>query len=182
MQIETLRFGTINYSQEHLIHFRDGMIGLAKMKDYLIVESANSPLILWLQSIQDAKVAFPLVEPYFFVRDYKITMNDAERLSLGLNPGERSKVMVILTIPNQIENMTVNMKAPIVFNVEKSVGTQVVLQDKNFQVRTPAYEIFARATNAIATNHTDSAAQEEWLPIRLGGREQSAENSAAVAI
>jgi flagellar assembly factor FliW len=180
MQIQTLRFGNINYSEEHIIRFRDGMIGLAKMKDYILVESPNFPLILWLQSIQDQNVAFPLIEPYFFNRDYKITMNDAEVLSLDLAEGERSKVMVVMTIPSALEKMTVNLKAPIVFNIDKSQGTQIVLQDKTFEVRTAAFEAFTRASQALVTQSVSE--QDEWMPIRLGGNEKSAEKSAAISV
>jgi flagellar assembly factor FliW len=177
MKIETLRFGTINYSDEHIIHFRDGVIGLSKLKDYILVESPGFPLILWLQSIQDHNVAFPLIEPYFFTRDYKATMTDADRLSLDLNEGSRSKIMVIMTIPKDYESMTVNMKAPIVFNMDKSLGTQVVLQDKTHLVRTPAFEGFNRAMNSQNPKIVQEIAND-WNPVRLGNEAAELSSSA----
>ncbi len=169
MQIETLRFGVINYNEDHVIHFRDGIIGLSQFKDYVLVESPGFPLVVWLQSLQDLNVAFPLIEPYFFNRDYKVAMTDADRVSLSLEEEDRSKIMVILTIPNNFEAMTVNMKAPIAFNVNKSLGTQVVLQDKTYQVRTPAHEAFHRATSAQVPRASVDQSVNDWSPIRLGG-------------
>jgi flagellar assembly factor FliW len=172
MKIETTRFGTIEYTHEdHLIHFRDGMIGLSSLKKYILVESTASPLILWLQSIDDAGIAFPVIEPWFFKRDYKIAMTDADRICLGLAEGDRTKAFVVMTVPSQMEGMTVNMKAPVVINLTRASGAQVVQQDKALEIRTPAFEDYRRAIVSIPTE-VDA---EIWHPVSVRTREVAAE-------
>jgi flagellar assembly factor FliW len=172
MKIQTTRFGQIEYTQEdHLIQFRDGMIGLSSLKKYILVESTGSPLILWLQSVEDSGIAFPVIEPWFFRRDYKVAMTDADRICLALDEGDRTKAFVVMTVPSTMENMTVNLKAPVVINLTRAVGAQVVQLDKSLEIRTPAYEDFRRAIVSIPTeNEIDT-----WQPVSVRTREAAVE-------
>ncbi len=169
--IQTTRFGQIEISQEHVIHFRDGMIGFPQLKEYILVESSSLPILLWLQSVDAAEVAFPVMEPWFFKKDYMVSPNDADKLSIDLKPGDKTKYFVVLTIPNEMMRMTVNLKAPIVVNLNKSMATQIILQDKSLIVRTPAHEDFSKAVNQIQSQFQVTEAEEDkWAPIEVKNR------------
>jgi flagellar assembly factor FliW len=181
MQVKTKRFGIIEADDEHFIHFRDGMVGMSALKKYILVESPSFPLILWLQSCEDAGIAFPVVEPYFFKRDYKVQMTDADKASLKFQEGDRIKHFVVLTIPENLEGMTVNMKAPVAINLEKGTGAQVILQEKTYEVRHPAYNDFVEAIRAISDESTDEVREnieENWSPVSIS--RSRAEVSASV--
>jgi hypothetical protein len=67
----------------------------------------------------------------------------------------------------------VNLKAPIMINLQKRSGTQSILQDKNLMVRMPAYEIFKNhvenyeLSNPAAATQSVEGQSESWTPIDL---------------
>ena len=65
-------------------------------------------------------------------------------LALGLAPGgelapEQIYTLVTITVPPEIEKMSVNLKAPIVINMENNKAVQIIVED-DFQVKHPIYE------------------------------------------
>ncbi len=167
MRIETARFGSIDVNEEHLIHFRDGIIGFSTLKQYVLIESPSMPLVLWLQSTERPGVAFPLIEPYFFRRDYKVSLSEADKSSIKFEEGDRTKVFDVLTIPEDMTKMTVNLKAPIVVNLDKSAASQVILQDKTLEVRASAHEAFnkALANYNLSQSTSEDVSENIWNAI-----------------
>lgn len=171
--IETTRFGKVAVTDEHVIRFEDGIIGFPSLKEYVLIESPAMPLVLWLQAVGNPEIAFPVAEPWFFKRDYKIVMNDADKHTLRFSEGDPLKTFLILTIPEDMNRMTVNMRAPIILNINQSTGTQAVLQDKTLEVRTPAHESFTKALSQLTLTQSavdfDDDADQVWSPVNVRG-------------
>lgn len=148
--INTTRFGIVKYRADYIVHFRDGMVGFPDLKHYVLVESPQMPLVLWLQSVDDASVAFPLIEPQLVRKSYQFNMNPADESMIGYTEGAKTKAFLVMTIPAQAEQMTVNMRAPVVVNLDKSCAGQVILQDKTLAVREGIFAQFQEALNSIA--------------------------------
>ena len=187
MKIITTRFGEVEVGQEHLIHFEDGVVGFPALKGFVLIESPSMPLILWLQAIDAPSIAFPLIEPWFFKKDYNVALTDADKHALNFEAGDRLKHFSVLTIPDDMNRMTVNMRAPIVIDITKATASQVILQDKTLEIRTPAYEAFSQAmaneTGTIsqsANNNStavDAEQDEAWSPVNF--RDEGAVQSTA---
>jgi flagellar assembly factor FliW len=170
-EIETTRFGKVKIDSDHVVEFRDGMIGFNPIKKYVLVESPGMPLVMWLQSVDEPDVAFPLIEPWFFRSDYKCVITDADKHSVSFSDSDHLKILVVMTIPEDLEKMTVNLKAPVVINLNKGLATQTIIQDKTLEVRVPAYERFNAAVSSLSVeSHDDSARgenlnQEDWTQV-----------------
>jgi flagellar assembly factor FliW len=172
--INTTRFGEISILEEHLIQFKDGMIGFPKLKQYVLVESPAMPLILWLQSVDEGDIAFPMIEPYFFKKDYRVNLNDADKHSLGYKEKDSTKILVVMTIPEDMAQMTVNMKAPVVLDINQGSGTQIILQDKLLGVRTPAHETFSRVLSSFTIEQSISDNTEDsWSAVNVRAKKES---------
>ena len=164
--VETKRFGAVEVEEEHVVHFKDGMVGFSQFKDYFLIESPNVPLLLWLQSVDEPSIAFPVVEPYFFLRDYKAPMMEADKFRLGYEASHTIKTLVVMTIPSDMTQMTVNMKAPILIDLDTSMATQVILQDKHLLVRQAAHESFSKAlANVSVSTSTEESSSAEWFSV-----------------
>ena len=48
-------------------------------------------------------------------------------------------MLVTITVPPQIEKMSVNLKAPIVINMANNKAVQIIVEN-DFQVKYPIYE------------------------------------------
>ena len=129
MNIKTTRFGQLEVNPNDVITFSEGLLGFENLKKYFVVDPGDSTLILWLQSTEDEKVAFPIIEPKIFKPDYIAKLLPADLNGLELDTLQTAKLYSILTIPANVTEMSANLKAPVVVNSAKKVGKQIVLQD-----------------------------------------------------
>lgn len=65
MKIKTTRFGELEVDKKDIIEFTEGLLGFENQKKFFIVDPGDQTLILWLQAIDDAGTAFPIIEPRF---------------------------------------------------------------------------------------------------------------------
>lgn len=142
MILETLRFGSLDTEGFRKISFQDGLPGLEKHKDYFLLDIEEYRPLYWLQSVTEGTIALPLVDPFQFFPDYDIDINDDELHSLELSNSEDLFVLCVAVIPEEIENLTVNLVAPIFMNIDKGLGKQIVI-DKHaniYSVREPLFK------------------------------------------
>ncbi|MBO5247453.1 MAG: flagellar assembly protein FliW [Eubacterium sp.] len=145
MTTETRLFGTITIEDEKLITFPEGIVGFPFMTKFALIhdiENETSP-IMWLQSMDEPEFAMPVMEPNKVIEDYRPTVNDEYLTGMGELKTEDIYLLVTLTVPAEIEKMSVNLKAPIVINMENNKAAQIIVED-DFQVKYPIYELLKK--------------------------------------
>lgn len=140
MGIKTTRFGELEVNSTDIISFTDGLLGFDNLTKYFVVDPGDNTLILWLQSAEDEKVAFPIIEPKIFSPDYVVKLTPSELAILNLESLNNAKIYCVLTIPQNVTEMSANLKAPIVINNNKKIAKQVVLQDSKLSVKHEMYK------------------------------------------
>lgn len=130
MLVKTKFFGEVDLPEEKIITFERGLIGLADYKKFTILydcEKENSN-ISWLQSVEEPTLALPVVED--------------ELLShIGELTEENLVILVTMTVPEQIEQMSVNLKAPIIVNADTRKGAQIICDNNDYEVKYKIYDI-----------------------------------------
>lgn len=161
MKVKTMRFGELDVGEEEIINFPEGILGFPDLKKYCLIDAGDETLILWLQSLEDANIAFPVIEPKIFKPDYVVKLSAQELAQLRLTSINSSGVFNILTIPKEVDAMTANMKAPLVINLKEQVGKQVILQENEYTIKHPMFrELRAHLTTIHSTRNTQQAAQD----------------------
>ncbi len=150
MMVETTRFGSIAVAENDIITFPEGMLGFSKINQYVLVERVDDSLFLWLQALKKASVAFPLLEPQIFERNFKVELVDEDKKALELTDLAHAKVFAIVTIPTDPTKMTANLKAPIVINLKNRLAKQVILHQADYPIRKP---IFSELQAHCAATH-----------------------------
>lgn len=140
MKIKTSRFGELQVNDSDILTFEDGILGFEKNNRFFIVDPGDNTLILWLQSIENGNVAFPILEPKIFKPDYTAKLLPADLNALKLDNLDNAKIYSILTIPKNVTEMSANLKAPIVINRTSKVAKQIVLQDSKLPVQFEMYK------------------------------------------
>ncbi|MCC6573968.1 MAG: flagellar assembly protein FliW [Planctomycetes bacterium] len=128
IRIETSRFGPMDVDASMVFSFPEGLIGLPHAQAFAILDDANGPL-QWMQSLDDPRLAFVIVEPVLFAPDYRVRVIPAELAAIELDRPEDSRVSVILSIPADPSQMTANLQGPLVFNTVRNLGKQLVLAE-----------------------------------------------------
>lgn len=161
MKVKTTRFGELEVNPNDIIAFSEGLLGFENLKKYFVVDPGDSTLILWLQSTEDEKVAFPIIEPKIFKPDYIAKLLPADLNGLELESLQTAKLYSILTIPANVTEMSANLKAPIVINSAKKVGKQIVLQDSKLSVK---HEMYKELKTYIVSFSSDDARRTSYEP------------------
>lgn len=130
------RFGNIDYQEESIVTFDNGLIGLSSLNQFVILPHKPGSPFQWLQSLDEPSLAFLTVDPFHFVKEYDPKISSSDVGKLGLSEESEPAVLVTASIPGgQVDLMTVNLAAPIVINVETRVAKQVVLEGDAYTIK-----------------------------------------------
>ncbi len=176
MQIQTSRFGAVGLEQEDVIEFPEGIPGFASLRKFVLLDDPTDDIFAWLQSCENPAVAFPILEPELFAKNYQNSLTRRDMEALGLAPGERYHTFCIITIPHDPRNMTANLKAPVIINAKKKIGRQCVLQDNALAISEPIFATLQSRVVQIPPQPIKSKAGETGMAVRL---EKAAKESAA---
>ncbi len=100
----------------------------------------------WMQSVERPEVALAVVSPRRFVPTFQLRVARRELESLGLGSPRQAHVLAIVT--NTEQGLSLNLKAPVVLNLEGRVGRQVI-GNGELPVRHPL-QVGARALKRTA--------------------------------
>lgn len=130
MILSTKHLGEIEYQQENIITFHDGLPGFETQKHFIIVLSSEIDFPFhYLQSIDNENIAFVITNPFLYVPDYDFEVPDDIVHKLSIGDLSELSIYSITTIPDEVENTTINLAAPVVVNNSNNEAAQVILQD-----------------------------------------------------
>lgn len=147
MRVTTRLFGEIDIAEEKIIYFEHGMVGFPDMKRFTLIydsEKQGVPTISWLQSMDEPDVAFPVMDPLLVCAEYNPSVDDELLKPLGEVTEDNLYVLVTVTVPKDIENMAINLKAPIVVNTDTLKASQIIVDD-DLPVKYKIYEMLKAA-------------------------------------
>ncbi|MCC6427924.1 MAG: flagellar assembly protein FliW [Phycisphaerales bacterium] len=148
MEVRTTRFGVIDIAEDRVITFPRGLLGFSEFQRYCLLEPGDDSCFFWLQSVDDAALAFVVTDPAMFVPEFSVPIRPDQMGDLGLNRLEDAQVFVIV---NKVEQqLTGNLQGPLVINTLSRVGEQLVLAEKRWTTRHPLVKVAAAAARAIA--------------------------------
>lgn len=154
MKVTTTRFGELEVDKKDIITFKEGLLGFEQLRKFFIVDPGDQTLILWFQSLDDASVAFPIIEPKIFKPDYIVKLLPAELTSLSLETVNEASIYTVLTIPKDATQMSANLKAPIVINNKTKEARQIVLQDSKLDVKCLMFKELKKYIVAYSSDDT----------------------------
>ena len=144
MKAVTRLFGTIDVADDKIITMEKGMIGFPNLTHFALIfdeEKKDKKFkIMWLQSMDDGDVAFPVADPIQIKEDYKPLVNEEIIAPLGDMTEENTYILVTVTVPKRVEDFSVNLKAPIVINMDTNKGAQIITED-DYPVKFKVYDL-----------------------------------------
>ncbi len=143
MVIVTKNFDTIEIDDEKIIQFPSGIIGFPDLTDFALVhdDEKGSGNVHWLQSVQEPAFAMPVMDPLIVCPDYNPVIDDEVFAPIGNLVENEMLILVTLTVPKDIKNMSVNLKGPVIINATTKKACQVILEDNQYEIKFPIYDI-----------------------------------------
>lgn len=124
MRISTSRFGRIDVDAGDIIKFPSGLPGLEDCREWALLADSTNDALGWLQCVTRGDIALAVVSPRRFVPDYQVRIPRSELTPLAITDIRQAQVVVAVGMNGM--SLTLNLKAPIVINLEARTGRQVV--------------------------------------------------------
>lgn len=134
MRISSSRFGILEIAEDKIIKMQKPILGFEGLDSYCLIEQEEFLPFMWLQSLNDPAIAFIVVNPVLFFSDYRIRIHSNEVADMGVESPENVETYVIVTIPQDPRNMSVNLQGPILINTENNLAKQLVMVNSEYQV------------------------------------------------
>jgi flagellar assembly factor FliW len=118
------------------ITFKRGIYGFESIKKYTLTkasENIDNPFRFLKAS--DGSVCFILLDPKTIDRSYDPVPDDKQMKTLGFTDPGNIRVYGIVVIPKDIKMMTINLRSPIIINIENGNAIQLILEDDRYSIK-----------------------------------------------
>lgn len=139
MQIISDKFGMVKIDDNSIIDFPGGIPGFSNLTKFAIVKCLQTEPIQWFQSVEDGHITLPVINPFLVKADYNIEINDDDLDLLQTHNEEDLIVLNVMVLPDNLKSMTINLMAPVLINIKKMIGCQVLMDHREVPLRYPAY-------------------------------------------
>ncbi len=143
MRANTRLFGEIEIEDEKIIKFEQGIIGFPDLKHFALIfdtEKGDKATIKWLQSMDEPEFAMPVVMPTDILEKYNPVVSNEMLEPLGELTPDNEYILVTVTVPKDIEQISMNLKAPLIINIDTNKGSQLIVED-DWAVRYKIYDL-----------------------------------------
>ena len=135
MLIDSHRFGPLEIPEDKIITMRRPILGFEHLSTFCIIEREELAPFLWLQSTEQAEIAFLVANPAVFYPDYRIEINPREIAELEVDRLEAVETYAIITVPDDPKEISINLQGPVLVNTDNGLAKQLVLVNSDYEVQ-----------------------------------------------
>lgn len=135
MEIMTRDFGKVDIDEDKIIEFPEGIPGFKEEKEFVLLPLEKDSLFVIMQSVSNQDLAFITIEPKSIIKDYEFVISEKTEELLEITGIEDIILLNIVNIKDKVEDMTINLAAPLVININANLGKQVILDDNKYPVK-----------------------------------------------
>ena len=143
MEYTNRLFGKIDVKDEKVIEFPQGILGFEELKRFTLVfdsEKSEATGLNFMVSLDDPAFMMPVVTAVAVKPDYSPKISAEVEKAIGPLTEENVLVLVTMTIPSDITQMTVNLNAPIIINIDTNKAVQSMVENEGYDIKYPIYE------------------------------------------
>ena len=130
--IETLAWGKIEIVAEQVYKFPKGIPGFEDECEFALISGEEAPFS-YLQSLNKSDLSFVVCDPFVFFPQYEFELSENEKEELEIE--QNVWVRCLITINQPINQSTINLLGPIVFNPDRLLAKQVVLHRSSYKAK-----------------------------------------------
>ncbi|MGL4730135.1 MAG: flagellar assembly protein FliW [Clostridium sp.] len=135
MKLNTKYHGVIEYNEDEIITFNEGLLGFEGLKKYIIFSLKDNEAFKVIHSIEDSTIGLVIMSPFLIKEDYEIKLSKEDISKLGINNENEVALYTTVTLNSDIKKITTNLRAPIVLNVCNNNAKQIILENDNYNIR-----------------------------------------------
>ena len=189
-KFRTVRFGELEYDTKDEVLLPDGLVGMANLKRWLILDMGDDLPMKFFQSLDRGDFGFPVTQPDLFHDEFAFQIPTSVRKTIESVADENLTTLIITTVHPGGTMVTGNLMAPLVVDAESRKGVQLTLDDEKYSIRQEInYFKFGLAVQGESADNglpedqeQDSGAPSCGDAEDLAQAKADAENSATVGV
>jgi len=127
----------LSINKENIITFEDGIFGFDNLKQYVLLHVEECHPFEWLVSVENPRVSFAILNPVPYFSDYNPMESMDEMTSLGFSDAKSVETFCIVTLGKSATDTTVNLKGPLLIDMKKKMGKQIVKTEDYYSLHHP---------------------------------------------
>ena len=148
--VNTRDFGPVEVPESKLLTMTEPILGFESRRRFTILDKKRTYPILWLQCVDDASLAFPIIEASLLGVTYAQDMAKVRLSDLGANNPAEVKLYLIVVIPEDVSQTRVNLRAPLIVNEQAGLAKQIVFYDTDYPIQFPIIQAANSAAEPVA--------------------------------
>lgn len=125
--VASQRFGVFEVPQDSIFELDPGLVGFPNERRFVVLDSRPGSPFKWMLCVDEPDLAFAVVEPAQFVPGYQAPIDKA--VDVLRCSREDVALFVLVTIPARPTEIYANLLAPVVVDLARRRGRQLVLED-----------------------------------------------------
>ena len=147
MKILTKYHGEREYEEKDIILFDKGLPGFENLNKFIMFQAEENEIFNILHSIEDSGIGFIVISPFNVMEDYEVNIPDKCIEELNIKKPEDVLIVNTVTINSNLKNITTNLQAPIIINIQDKKGEQIILDKEEYSIKYPIFREWKYASD-----------------------------------
>ena len=126
---------------ERVFNFPEGLPAFEFTRRFMFLSAADTQPFFFMHALETQDLSFVCVCPFLVCPGYTLNLAEADRRFLDLERSEDALVASIVTVEPDPHDITTNLKGPVVVNVRKRIGKQIIANGTDYPVRYRLWEV-----------------------------------------
>lgn len=137
MKLQTKFFGEIEFDKKEVVNLPYGMPAFEDEKEFILLPLGDESPFMMFQSVNNEQLCFILAYPFLVNKNYQFELSDEDREFLEIENPKDILCYCVVSVKESFDQSTINLKAPLIINVQSKKGKQIVLHDQDYMIRYP---------------------------------------------
>lgn len=134
MEVMSKAKGTFSVDNSQIYTVPHGLFGFEDFHEFAMIEAEQKPFV-WFQCTQSKDLAFLMIDPFLFCKDYELDIDDECLNSIGIASPSDVMIMTIVTVPSDGGRVTANLQGPVIFNKTNHQCIQIISSDPRWYTK-----------------------------------------------
>lgn len=132
---QNAKFGEVAVGRDETLAFPHGLPGFERCKRYGLIALEEESPFLRLLSMDNPSVGFVLINPLLIWPEYDPQIGKEDLEGLEIASAEELAVYCIVTLSPVPQQVTANLKGPILINTRTQQARQMILVDERYHTK-----------------------------------------------
>ena len=136
MQLNTAVLGKVEVGEDSVLYLPEGLYGFEYERDYaLITRQDEGVTLMWLQAVGAPAPCFVVFDPMEVASGYAPKLESDDLRSLEAGSEEELSFLAIAVVPEDVSQISINLKSPIAVNRRNKKARQVILTGQDYPIK-----------------------------------------------